>query len=114
MNTTFEQAIEIVRRLPLPEREKVREWIEEENQKLCATENKQKRLESENENFCRALQWIEEHKEEFDGQFVVLDGDKLIAHGTDSKTVYDEARAKGYNSPFLKRVKANVLPFGGW
>ena len=64
--------------------------------------------------FRRAQLWIEEHKEEYDGQFVVLDGDKLIASGPDSKTVYEEALSKGYKSPFLKRVKAENLPFGGW
>jgi hypothetical protein len=67
-----------------------------------------------NEKFSLALKWVDEHREEFDGEFVVLDGDELIAHGTDSKTVYDNARARGYKSPFLKRVKAKVLPFGGW
>jgi hypothetical protein len=60
------------------------------------------------------LQWIEEHKEEYDGQFVLLEGDVLIAHGTDPKKLYQTARAKGIEIPFVKRVKAKDLPFGGW
>lgn len=67
-------------------------------------------MQERNEKFHRAQRWIEEHKEEYDGQFVVLDGDKFVAYGTDSKAVYEEARAKGYKSPFLKRVKAKELP----
>lgn len=115
MIPTVENAIEIIRQLPPPEREKVREWIDEENQKAQAeTEDKKAELERRNERFRRALQWIEEHKEEYDGKFIVLDGDKLVASGSDSKTVYEEARAKGYRSPFLTRVKAKILPFGGW
>ena len=115
MTPTVENAIEIIRQLPPPDREKVRDWIDEENQKeQTETEAKKAELERKNEKFKRALQWIEEHKEEYDGKFVVLDGDKLVACGTDSKTVYDEARAKGYKSPFLTRVKAKTLPFGGW
>lgn len=108
---TAEQILETVRTLPKPEREKFFELIEVEKFKEIETN---KELEERSKKFRQALQWIDEHKEEFDGQFVVLDGDQLITHGTDSKTVYDEARAKGYKSPFLKRVKAKVLPFGGW
>ena len=56
----------------------------------------------------------DEHKEEFDGQFVLLDGDRLIAHGKDPKPLYDVAREKGIEIPFVKRIKAKELPFGGW
>ena len=40
MTPTIEQAIEIIRQLPPPDREKVRDWIDEENQRQ--TEPKQK------------------------------------------------------------------------
>ena len=111
MAQTAEQIIENVRALPLNERERFFELLEaEKNKENGQSDDWQKK----NEKFRLALQWIEEHKEEYDGKFVVLDGDKLIACGTDSKTVYDEARAKGYKSPFLKRIKAKTLPFGGW
>jgi hypothetical protein len=115
MIQTTEQIIESLRALPLSEKKKVFDLVEEEKLKILSEqEAKNIELEMKNERFRRALQWIEEHKEEFDGKFVVLDGDKLVACGTDSKTVYDEARAKGYKSPFLTRVKAKTLPFGGW
>ncbi len=115
MTPTIEQAIEIIRQLPPPDRKKFFDWAEEEKSKELAEKNEKNiELKAKNEKFRLALQWIEEHKEEFDGKFIVLDGDKLVAHGSDSKTVYDEARAKGYQSPFLTRVKAKTLPFGGW
>ncbi len=115
MTPTIEQAIEIIQQLPPPEREKFFDWAEEEKRReLAEKESKNIDLEQKNERFRLALNWIEENKEEYDGKFVVLDGDKLVAFGTDSKTVYDEARAKGYKSPFLTRVKAKTLPFGGW
>lgn len=115
MTPTIEQAIEIIRQLPSPDREKFFDWAEEEKSKALAEKKAQNaELKAKNEKFRLALQWIEENKEEFDGKFVVLDGDKLVAFGTDSKIVYEEARAKGYKSPFLKRVKAKTLPFGGW
>jgi Family of unknown function (DUF5678) len=111
MILTAEEVIENVRSLPKFEREKFFKLVESERNQ---SKNNNEDLERKNEKFRLALKWIEEHKEEFDGKFVVLDGDKLVAHGTDSKTVCNEARAKGFQSPFLARVKAKVLPFGGW
>lgn len=106
MNPTFEQAIEIVKALPKGEREKVREWLDEHQEE---TQNA-----VDDEKFRLALKWVDDHRKEFDGQFVVLDGDKLIAHGTNAKELYDIARAKGIEVPFVKRVKAEILPWGGW
>lgn len=112
MMQTAEQILETVRTLPKPERDKFFELLEaEKNGKIINRDALKKR----NEKFRRALQWIEEHKAEYDGKFVVLDGDELIACGDDSKAVYEEARTKGYKSPLLKRVKNKEdLPFGGW
>lgn len=115
MTPTVEQAIEIIRQLPPPEREKVRDWIEEENQKKTdEKEEKQAELKRRNEKFQAALKWIEENKEEYDGQFVLLEGGKLIAHGTNPQKLYEKARNEGIEIPFVKRVKAKDLPFGGW
>ncbi|MGI8495911.1 MAG: DUF5678 domain-containing protein [Pyrinomonadaceae bacterium] len=115
MTPTFENAIEIIRQLPPPEREKVRDWIDEENQKSSTKKEIEKAdLERKNEKFKRALQWVEENKEEYDGKFVLLEGDNLIAHGTNPKELYETARNKGIKIPFVKRVKAKELPFGGW
>lgn len=115
MIQTAEQLIESLRALPMPERERFFNWAEEEKQKQ--TEEKQAKvdeLERKNARFRRALKWLEENKEEFDGQWVVLDGDQLIAHGFNGKEVYEEAKANGIETPFLERVKAKELPFGGW
>jgi hypothetical protein len=111
MISTAEEIIENIRLLPKTEREKVFKLIESEKSQETVKDEELKRR---NEKFQLALKWVEDHKDEFDGQWVVLDGDNLISHGTDSKKVCDEARAKGIETPFLKRVKAKVLPWGGW
>lgn len=50
MTPTIENAIEIIRQLPPPEREKVRDWIDEENQKQqTETEDKKAELERRND-----------------------------------------------------------------
>lgn len=109
---TAEQIMETVRALPKVERRKVFELLEVEKHR---EENQSSELKERSEKFQRALRWIEANKAAYDGKFVVLDGDNLIACGEDSKTVYEEARAKGFQSPFLKRVKNQEdAPFGGW
>jgi Family of unknown function (DUF5678) len=106
MNPTFEQAIEVIKALPKTERERLRDWIDENKE--------QSEMTTEDNKFQLALQWVDENRKKFDGQWVVLDGNELISHGTDAKEVYDNARAKGIQTPFLKRIKAEVLPWGGW
>jgi len=111
MMQTAEQIIETVRTLPEPERNKFFVLIEAEKNKATINDND---LEQKNEKFRRALQWVEENKEEYDGQFVLLEGNKLIAHGTNPKELYETARTNGIEIPFVKRIKAKDLPFGGW
>ncbi len=90
MTPTFEEAVEIIRALPPNERKKLREILDEEEKSEL----------SEDEKFRLALKWADEHRQEFDGKWVILDGDKLISSGTNAKEVYDEARAKGIKVPF--------------
>ena len=105
MTLTAEEAIKIINQLPPVEFAKVREWIDEHQTDIP---------QNNTDKFKLALKWIEENKEEFDGQFVLLDGDKLIAHGKEAKPLYTEARKRGIEIPFVKRIKAKELPFGGW
>jgi hypothetical protein len=57
--------------------------------------------------------WIEAHREEFIGEWVALDGGKLLAHGFDARTVYDEARAQGVDSPYLDQVLPKIEAYIG-
>jgi len=59
--------------------------------------------------------WINAHRDEYLGQWVALDGDHLIAHGADARTVYQAARAQGVKIPYIDRVEPQVKAFmGGW
>ncbi len=115
MNPTFEQAIEVLRQLPPPEREKVRVWIDEENQKNIGGKPDNEKLKRDEEKFRAATNWIGEHREEYDGQWVALDGATLLAHGTDGKKVHATAQSKGVKTPLMHRVSIKeTQPFGGW
>lgn len=114
MIQTAEQLADSVRALPRDEREKFFYLLRRETPRTWQDGSTPEEQAAKNKQFHKARQWIEDHKEEYDGQYVVLEGDRLIASGTDSKTVYNEARSKGFKSPFLVRIKAERLPFGGW
>ena len=59
--------------------------------------------------------WIDAHRDEYLDEWVALDGDRLVAHGTDAKKVYDEAREQGITAPYLERVSPKQEAFiGGW
>ncbi len=122
-NTTFEQAVEMVKALPSEDRERFVEWFNRQEQ-LDATADKHPvteiatmpaSIEKREERFQRALQWLDKNKPKYLGQWVALDGDRLLAAGTDGKQVYANAVAAGVASPLLQQIKAeDDLPFGGW
>ena len=53
----------------------------------------------------RELRWLKEHAREYAGQWVALDGDRLIAHGPDAKAVFAAARADGAYLPMVSQVE---------
>ena len=63
----------------------------------------------------RETAWIAEHWREFPGEWVLLDGDRLIAHGDNPLPFKEKARAEGIDRPYLVHLPENDAPFtGGW
>jgi hypothetical protein len=65
----------------------------------------------------RALEteWLREHSEEYEGQWVAIVDDHLYSHGTNAVEVLQRARALGAKSPLIIQIhKGPELPFGGW
>jgi len=104
---TLEEILDEARKLPIAEQRRLREALDE----LANNGEKQPSYRTHEEE--RA--WVEAHREEFLDQWVALDGGDLIAHGTDARTVYDDARAKGTTSPYLVHIVPKVDAYvGGW
>ena len=111
MTPTADQAIELLRRLPSREREKVRQWIEGRNGGSAdfAIELKEKQ-----ERFQRAMAWIDKNRQDYLGMWVALDGDKLLAFGRDGKSVRAEADSKTDVTPLMHLVTlSETAPFAG-
>ena len=49
-------------------------------------------------------EWFRAHGAEYRGEWLALQGDGMISHGEDLRTVRNEARAKGVQHPLLVHV----------
>ncbi len=114
--TNLEQVIAAARALPLEERRRLREWLQEQESSEQGDESHQEAVRQQVEKFQQAMRWIDQHRAQYLGQWVVLDGDWLVSHGLDGKQVYEQAKAAGIAVPFIERVtEEEKLPFcGGW
>ena len=104
---TLEQIIEEARKLPAEEQQRLRAALDE----LDSNGDAQPAYRTHE----RERGWINVHRDEYLGQWVALDGDHLVAHGTDARKVYEEAREQGITAPYLEQVSPKQEAFmGGW
>ncbi|MGI8640554.1 MAG: DUF5678 domain-containing protein [Pyrinomonadaceae bacterium] len=113
MQTNLEQVTEIIRMLPLEDFDKVREVLDEQERNRNETDKKVE-LKRRIEKFKRAEKWLAENRENYMNEWVCLEGDKLIAHGTDALEVDRQAKKAGIEAPFLEHIVEEKYPFGGW
>jgi Family of unknown function (DUF5678) len=58
--------------------------------------------------------WMAAHRHEYAGQWVALDGERLIAHGMNAKEVFAAARADGAYLPLVTFILPDdAAPFVG-
>lgn len=58
--------------------------------------------------------WLAKNRDEFDGQYVALDGDRLLAHGLSLKEVAFKARELGVQDAYVVLVEGSrTLPHVG-
>ena len=112
MSASFEQIIESIEQLTAPEQERIRQWLQSRvtsNGVKVGSQGKAARS-------ARSLQWLEENRKRYSGQWVALDGDRLIASGPTAKEVYSKAKLDGVETPFVELVtEPESSPFtGGW
>ena len=104
MQTTFEQIIEAARQLSTEEIEKLGEWARQQQIVRSRANEKSLEVKEEVRKYKLAKKWIAEHKKEYLGQWVCLEGDELIGYGTDAIEVHNQAKAKGIKAPFLEQI----------
>jgi Family of unknown function (DUF5678) len=100
MSLSLDQTIKSIEQLPAPEQERIRQWLDENG-----TPNGERIPSQPHANRTpKSLRWLDENLEKYSGQWVALDGDRLIASGPTAKEVYSKAKAEGVEIPFVELV----------
>ena len=112
MIPSFDQIIKSIEQLPPAEQERIRRWLEDRE----ANNGKGHGSQAHADRSAKSLRWLDENREKYLGQWVALDGDRLIASGQTAKEVYSKAKADGVEIPFVELViNPEPVPFtGGW
>ena len=109
-SATLERILDEVKRLTPEERPQLREALEREAVQAVALPSA-----GTDDRWERKQRWLDEHRDEYVGQWVALEGDHLLASGPDGRAVYEAARAAGVRAPLVTRVEPrDELPFAGW
>ena len=98
--------------LALPEHQRVRLTLEDQAwPQNGSTSSMEPATNHRREEFL----WLANQSGPYAGQWVALDGGRLVAHGTELATVSAAARAAGADRPLLTHLPPEgELPFGGW
>ncbi|HMV51783.1 MAG TPA: DUF5678 domain-containing protein [Blastocatellia bacterium] len=66
--------------------------------------------------FEEEREWLRSYRAQYRGRFVALDGNRLLAYGTDEGLVIDQAREAGISKPFVTYIEseAEEHSLGGW
>lgn len=112
MNASYDQIIKSIEQLPAAEQERLRQWLDEKS----TANGGENASQGHTNRSVKSLRWLDQNREKYAGQWVALDGDRLIASGSTAKEVYAQARAEGVEIPFVELVtEPEAGPFtGGW
>lgn len=107
LNITVEGLLTQIARLPLAEQIRLRHLLEQQQQDLPQPAKPLR-------DRCvppiavpdsrREMQWLAAHSREYAGQWVALDGDRLLAHGPHYHEVWAAAEASGVYLPLVTFV----------
>jgi hypothetical protein len=126
---SVDEIIKSIAQLPAAEQKRIRRWLEDkgatngERHGLQAQANIRQSAVFRSLEYTvnllilfRPLRWLAENREKYSGQWVALNGDRLMASGPTAKEVYSKAKAEGVEIPFVELVTdpEPVPSTGGW
>jgi hypothetical protein len=115
---TLEQIIDEARSLSPAEKRKLRQILDLELEQAKARDHVQPTHTENGDDATRGrrLEWLKSHREEHGGQYVALDGDRLIAVGPNYRVAREKALAAGKPNAFVTYLsKADEMAeMGGW
>jgi len=103
---TFEQVLSQVKALPPEDVDKLREYLGVKAGKDDAVEAARELARAASKrDLSGEHQWLEEHGQEYVGQWVALKGNQLISHGSRGKDVHEAAAAAGHPDALMLLVQ---------
>jgi hypothetical protein len=104
--------LEVIRALSLEDQERLRQWLAAQKGKHASPFEGDK---APSDWYTRETRWLSEHQAAYAGQWVALDAERLLSHGTDARQVYAEAHAAGVAVPFVAYIETpDECQWGGW
>ncbi|MGA2591542.1 MAG: DUF5678 domain-containing protein [Bryobacteraceae bacterium] len=63
----------------------------------------------------REQEWLRLNGPRYAGQWVAIEGNRLVSHGDNARVVLQQARTNGVEHPLVIQIPTDPpLPFGGW
>lgn len=110
---TAESILSLIEQLPLAEQARFRALWQEHLPKAKAPRDKRVPCEPMPDR-TREHEWVKAHKQEYAGQWVALDGDRLVAASPDRLELSKAVKADGGSLPLILRVPSpEDLPYVG-
>jgi len=98
----------------LSSREAMAQWEELKREQPAQLPREQRPQPEPMQDRTREWQWIKEHKHEYAGQWVALDGDRLVAASPIQQEVWDAVKTDHAKLPLVHRIPApDDLPYIG-
>ncbi len=113
---TAENIMTLIEQLPSTERTRLDELLAEHTSEPAkAKPPRDKRVPSQPmPDSTREMEWVEQHKHEYPGQWVALDGDRLIAASPNRMDISVAIKADGAKLPLILRIPSpDDLPYIG-
>jgi hypothetical protein len=83
--------------------------------KNIADENGEIKQASIKYDFTDSQKWLAENAKNYIGEWIVLDGARLIGSGENPLPIVEKARREGVEIPFVQFISESREPFmGGW
>jgi hypothetical protein len=60
------------------------------------------------------MRWFAEESHAYPGEWVAIEGPRLVAHGKKLADVRAATKAAGARDPLFASVPSDTTPFGGW
>ena len=115
-DVTAESIMTMIEQLPSTERARLNQLIKEkESEPVKAKLPRDKRVPSQPmPDRTKEMDWVERHKHEYAGQWVALDGDRLVAASANRMDISAAIKADGANLPLILRIPSpDDLPYIG-